>query len=109
GAGLHYFPKLAAEFFLFETDQQEWTLIHAAPAGDIIRLQIEAQKPRDYQWVVHHVERPSNVGFGSVQYKEAASLAALANGAWFYDAAQKNLHVRVAVKAGEDCIINVSF
>ena len=28
---------------------------------------------------------------------------------WYYDAAQKNFHVRVKVKASEDCIINLNF
>ena len=109
GVGLHYFPKLGAEFFLYETEQQEWTLIHAAPAGPIIRLQIEARAKRDYQWVVHHADRPSNVGFGDLKYKEASSQAELHNGSWFYDSVQKNLHVRAAVKPGDDCIINVEF
>jgi hypothetical protein len=109
GVALHYFPKLAAEFFLFETDQQEWTLIHAAPAGDIIRLQIEAKAKHDYQWVVHHADRPASVGFGDVKYKQSPSLAELHNRSWFYDAAQKNLHVRTTVNTGEDRIINIEF
>jgi hypothetical protein len=33
----------------------------------------------------------------------------LADRTWFYDGAQENLHVRVKVKAGEDCIINLNF
>ena len=43
------------------------------------------------------------------QYREVARLEALADDGWFYDAAQKNLHVRVKVKAGEDCIINLNY
>ncbi len=109
GAGLHYFPKLAAEFFLYEAEQQDWTQLHAAPAGPILRLQIEARATRDYQWVVHHTERPSSVGFGDRKFNESASQAELHNGSWFYDAAHKNLHVRTRVAAGEDCIINVEF
>jgi hypothetical protein len=109
GTALHYFPSLGAEFFLLESDPDEWTQVHAAPAGDIIRLEIEAKKARDYQWVVHHIERPSEVGFEGRKYGEVASAAAMKDRTWFYDAAQKNLQVRVRVAAGEDCIVNLSF
>jgi hypothetical protein len=74
-----------------------------------MRLEIESKKDRDYQWVVHHVERPSSVEFEDRKYREVAVLSALADRTWFYDAKQKNLHVRVKVKAGEDCIINLNF
>ncbi|MBZ5728224.1 MAG: hypothetical protein LAP87_24960 [Acidobacteriia bacterium] len=107
--GLHYFPRLAAEFFLLERDAGEYTQVHAAPAADIMRLEIESQKERAYQWVVHHVEKPAEVGFEDRKYGQAEGLAALADGTWFYDAAQKNLHIRARVKAGEDCIINVAW
>ena len=43
------------------------------------------------------------------QYREVSRLETLADDCWFYDAAQKNLHVRVKVKAGEDCIINLNY
>ena len=109
GIALHYFPSLAAEFFLLENDPEDWTQVHAAPAADIMRLEIEAKKARDYQWVVHHIERPSEVGFEGRKFGEAASAAALMDRTWFYDAAQKNLQVRVRVAAGEDCIVNLSF
>jgi hypothetical protein len=109
GVALHYFPTLAAEFFLLESDPEDWTQVHAAPAADIMRLEIEAKKARDYQWVVHHIERPSEVGFEGRKYGAVASAAAMQDRTWFYDAAQKNLHVRVRVAAGEDCIINLSF
>jgi alpha-glucosidase (family GH31 glycosyl hydrolase) len=109
GVALHYFPSLAAEFFLLESDPEDWTQVHASPAADIMRLEIEAKKARDYQWVVHHAERPSEVGFEGRKYGVAASVAAMQDRTWFYDEAQKNLHVRVRVSAGEDCIINLSF
>jgi hypothetical protein len=107
GIALHYFPKLGAEFFLLESDIGDYSQVHAAPAADIMRLEIEAKKDRDYQWVVHHVEKPAEVGFQNVKYREAGSPGAMASGTWFYDAARKNLQVRVRVKAGEDCIINL--
>ncbi|MBZ5624107.1 MAG: hypothetical protein LAQ69_36220 [Acidobacteriia bacterium] len=109
GMALHYFPTLAAEFFLLESDPEGWSQVHAAPAADIMRLEIEARKARDYQWVVHHIERPSEVGFEGRKYGEVKSAGALTDRTWFYDAAQRNLQVRVRVAAGEDCIINLSF
>jgi hypothetical protein len=107
GIDLHYFPKLGAEFFLLEADIGDYSQVHAAPAADIMRLEIESKKARDYQWVVHHVEKPSSVGFQNVKYREVPSPAAIADRTWFYDAARKNLHVRVRVKADQDCIVNV--
>jgi len=109
GVALHYFPKLGGEFFLIESDIGEYTQIHAAPAADAMRLEIESKKDRDYQWVVHHVECPAAVGFEDRVYHPAPSPVALPDGAWYYDAAQKNLQVRVKVKAGEDRIINLTW
>ena len=109
GLALHYFPKLAAEFFLLETDSGEYTQIHAAPAADIMRLEIESKQDRAYQWVLHHVERPSEVGFEDRKYRPVAAAQVVADGTWFYDAAQKNLQIRTRVKAGEDCIINIAW
>ena len=109
GMALHYFPKAGGEFFLLEGDIAEYSQVHASPALDFMRLEIESKKDRDYQWVVHHVDKPSSVGFEDARYGEASTLAALGDRTWFYDAAQKNVHVRVKVKAGEDCIVNLNF
>ena len=109
GIDLHYFPKLGAEFFLLETEIGDYSQVHAAPAADIMRLEIESKKDRDYQWVVHHIEKPTSVGFQDVKYRESSSPAALAAGMWFYDAPRQNLHVRVRVKADQDCIINLAW
>ncbi len=109
GMALHYFPKAGGEFFLLEGDIAEYSQVHASPALDCMRLEIESKKERDYQWVVHHAEKPSSVEFEDRKYREVATLSGLADRTWFYDAAQKNLHVRVKVKAGEDCIINLNF
>ncbi len=105
GMALHYFPKLGAEFFLVEEDG--WTQVHAAPAGDIMRLEIEAKKTRDYQWVVHHVDRPVSVGFDGKMFREVTG--AMADRSWSYDAKTRNLQVRVKVASGEDSIVNVEF
>lgn len=109
GLGLHYFPKLGAEFFLLEKDIGQYSQIHAAPAADIVRLEIDSKKDRDYEWVVHHVERPSIVGFGEQPYRSVTAEAALTDRTWFYDVPAKNLIVRVRVKAGEDNIVNLSW
>jgi len=55
------------------------------------------------------VDRPSSVSFEQRVYRPVASFDALADGAWFYDAAHRNVHIRVNAKAGEDCIINLGF
>jgi Glycosyl hydrolases family 31 len=109
GMALHYFPKLGGEFFLLEGDIADYSQVHAAPALDIIRLEIESKKDREYQWVVHHAEKPVSVDFDETRYREVQKPELLAGGSWYYDAAQKNLHVRAKVKAGEDCIINLNF
>ena len=108
GMALHYFPKLGAEFFLLE-DSGEYSQAHAAPAGDLMRLEIESKKDRPCQWVVHHIDRPSNVGFEERIYRPVEAMSALTNGNWFYDAAGRNLHIRVDAKAGADNIVNLSF
>jgi hypothetical protein len=109
GMTLHYFPRLGAEFFVLEADINAWTQAHAAPAGDIMRLEIESQKDRDYEWVVHHVDRPAEVGFEDLRYRPVTSAASLAERTWFYDLAAKNLYVRLRVKAGQDAIVNLSW
>jgi hypothetical protein len=109
GIGLHYFPKAGGEFFLLEKEIGQYTQIHAAPALDIMRLEIESKKERTYQWVVHHVERPVEVGFDEQKWPSVATLAALADRTWFYDATGKNLLLKLRVKAGEDSIVNLSW
>jgi alpha-glucosidase (family GH31 glycosyl hydrolase) len=98
---------LEAEFFLLEEDIGEYSQVHAAPAADSMRLEIESKKDRRYQWVVHHVDRPAAVSFAGRAYRPVESLGALVDGTWFYDAGNRNLHIRVRVGAGEDCIINL--
>ncbi len=105
---LHYFPKLGAEFFLLESDLADYTQVHAAPAADIMRLEIESKTDRDYQWVVHHLEKPSEVGFGEVKYRQVTGSSGMADRTWFYDPATKILQVRVHVKPDEDNIINLA-
>ena len=97
GIALHYFPDLGGEFFFIEKDLGAYTQVHAAPAADVMRLEIESKKERDYEWVIHHVERPTTVGFEDLQPT------------WAYENEKKNLLVRVHVKAGEDNVIHISW
>lgn len=94
---LHYFLPLGGEFFLLEKDLGAWTQVHAAPAGDILRLEIQSRKDRVYSWVVHRVDRPKSVAFQGREYQ------------WSYDPDRKNLTFTVPVKAGEDNIVHVSW
>ena len=50
---------------------------------------------------------PRFMGYITSSPAPLGSLADLVDGSWWWDAASKNLHVRVTVKAGEDCIINL--
>jgi hypothetical protein len=105
---LHYFPKLGAEFFVLEEDLSDYTLLHAAPALEVVRLEIESLKARDYEWVVHHSGACRRVAqVDGPEYREAASLGTLKPGAWFHDRATDNLHIRVRAGARQDHIVNV--
>ncbi len=102
---LHYFPKLGAEFFLFERDLEDYSQVHAEPAGDYLRLEIESRKERTYEWIVHHLDKPKKIE----GMREIGEAGLLRDGAWFYDRAQRNLHVRIVTHANEDRITNISF
>lgn len=105
---LHYFPKLAAEFFVLEEDLSDYTQLHAAPAAEVVRLEIESLKDRDYEWAVHHSGPCRRVAqVEGPEYREASSLSALKPGWWFYDRQRDNLHVRTRARARRDHIINV--
>ena len=109
---LHYFPKLGAEFFLFDEDAADYTQVHAAPAADLMRLEIESKTARDYTWVVHHVDGVKSVasaGEGEHGLAEVKSAAALRDRSWYTDAGGRNVYVRCRVAAGEDLIVNLSF
>ena len=106
---LHYFPKLGAEFFLYEEDVGDYSQLHAAPAADVMRFEIESKVERDYTWIVHHIESVRTVAVGDAQFKAVPSHAQLVHGTWYYDSTRQNLYIRDRVSAGQDHIINVSF
>jgi len=106
GMALHYFPKAGGEFFLLEGDIADYSQVHAAPALDFLRLEIESKKDRDYQWVLHHMDKPSKVSFEGKPYRQVEGNA-MGDRTWSY--AGKTLQVRAHVKAGEDCRVDVDF
>jgi alpha-glucosidase (family GH31 glycosyl hydrolase) len=106
---LHYFPKLGAEFFLYEDDAGEYTQAHAAPAADIMRLEIESKVARDYTWVVHHIEGVTSVALVDVPFQKVMTATELRDRSWYYDPLLRNLYVRDRVAAGQDHIVNLSF
>lgn len=94
---LHYFPRLGAEFFLSEPGGEEISQIHAGPAGDVLRLEIESKANRRYEWVVHHVSDLRDLSAIGVERAEAR-----------YDEARRELRIPVAARAGGGIILNVS-
>ncbi|MEZ5401066.1 MAG: glycoside hydrolase family 31 protein [Bryobacteraceae bacterium] len=90
---LHYFPRLGAEFFISEPGEEEVTQVHAGPAGDLLRLQIESKVGRDYRWVVHNVSEP---------------LRADPNMPFHYEPKRRELSIPMKAAAGSDRIVNVT-
>ena len=70
---------------------------------------VPARQTHDYEWVVHHVDRPTAVGFENVKYAEARSASQMADRTWHYDAPRRTLQIRVRVGAGKDSILNLTF
>ncbi len=106
---IHYFPNLAAEFFLYEPDLNDVTQLHAAPAGDYMRFEMNSKIEREYAWVAHHVPAVRGVESGGQTYSEARAADALKPGQWFYDKARGNLHVTVKALVDRQVIVNVTF
>ena len=77
---LHYFPSLGGEFFLWEPDVNDNSQFHAAPAGDYVRVEIESQKRRTYEWILHHMKSPREVAEDSGSYQRAGDRASLQAG-----------------------------
>jgi len=106
---LHYFPRLAAEFFLYERGSGALTQFHAGPAGEWMRLEVESAVERRYEWVIHHVSRPSKVWTEQDEYYEVGYRDQLRRGTWWHDAARGNLHIRTQTAGGAGHVIKVSF
>lgn len=106
---LHYFPRLGAEFFLFEEQARDFSQFHAAPAAQFTRLEIESLRDRAYEWVVHHGGACRRVESGGVEFNRVSETSRLAPGSWYYDKSTDSIRVRVRAKAGADQIVNISF
>jgi alpha-glucosidase (family GH31 glycosyl hydrolase) len=106
---LHYYPSLGGEFFLWEPDINENSQFHAAPAGDFMRVEVESQKRRTYEWILHHQNSPREVAEEPGAYQRVASRADLKPGTWWHDDAGNNLHLMLRVEPKTDRIVNISF
>jgi hypothetical protein len=104
---LHYFPRLAAELFLYEPELMRYSQMHAAPALDLLRLEIDSKAERSYEWVVHHAPRPAAVTAGDVVFEEAKDRQRLHPGSWYFDAGRQNVHVAVRTARGERLIVHL--
>jgi Glycosyl hydrolases family 31 len=106
---LHYFPSLGGEFFLWEPEVQENSQFHAAPAGDFMRVEIESQVRRTYEWVIHHAKAPREIAEDAATYQKVAERGSLRPGTWWHDDGLNNLHVMLRAEPGSDRIVNISF
>ncbi len=106
---LHYMPKLAAEFFLFEPQVAEYTQMHAAPALDLMRLEIESKTARSYEWIVHHTPPAREVKTGEQLHRQVTDRKQLRPGTSYYDREQQNLHICVQVGAGQTGLTHIAF
>ena len=106
---LHYFPKLAAEFFVFEPGVNDYTQLHAGPAADQMRLEIESKATRTYEWVVHHLPAVEEVSSDGAILPSVAQGAGLKTGSWIYDTSSRTFRVRLAVPAHKQNVIFISF
>lgn len=106
---LHYFPALAGEFFLWEPDLNENSQFHAAPAGEYVRVEIETQARRTYEWIIHHTRAAREISEESIVYQRVDGQVLLRPATWWHDAAQNNLHVMLRAEPGTDRIVNISF
>lgn len=104
---LHYFPSLGAEFFLAEDNDPDISQFHAAPAGDLIRLETESRADRVYEWVLHQSAGWRSVESGGKEYARVDDRQRLAPGTWHFDAARQSVRIRVRSSAGGDEIVNV--
>ena len=106
---LHYIPRLAAEFFLYEPELGEYSQLHAGPVGESMRLEIESLKSRMYEWVVHHVAEAREVTIGEIAVPRVAEAARLRPKSWYYDKKRGDLRVRVEAVKGGDSIVYLHF
>jgi hypothetical protein len=106
---LHYFPRNGGEFFLWEPETSSYSQFHAAPVGDLMRVETESKVPRIYEWIIHHVGKPVTVGETGRDYGEVKERGELRPGCWWFDAQLGNLHLVLSTPGSEDRIVNMTF
>jgi len=94
---LHYFPRLGGEFFFYEPEASDYSQVHAGPAADVYRVEIESKVDRRYEWVLHHMERPTGV--------EQVDKGPLPD--WKYDPDKRTVRFVVDAPANSDIIHNI--
>ena len=105
---LNYFAGGAAECLLMEEDREAVSQFHAAPAGGIMRLEIQSAKRRTCEWIVRHAGPCREVVSGGAAYVQVKSSDELRPGSWFFDQAKNEIHIQCLVSAGEERIIHVT-
>ncbi len=106
---LHYFPSLGGEFFLWEPEAGGNSVLHAAPVGDFLRVEIETKLQRNYEWVLHHINAAKEVVEEEERYKRVEDRAQLRPGTWWHDEERNDLHIILSAEAGSQHIVNIMF
>ncbi len=104
---MHYYPRLAAEFFLWEPDIESISQFHAAPTTDFIRLESESLTDREFDWVVHNLTPCRAVTEGGREYTRVARRDQLRPGTWLVEGS--DLRIRVRAEAGGDEIVHLAW
>jgi len=107
---LHYYPKNGGEFFLYEPQAGDYSQAHAGPAAGVYRVEMESKVDRNYEWVVHNMDKPKSVEqveSGPLAGTQAAGPAR--PGMWRYDAADRTVHIGIHSPAHSDVIVNLRF
>ncbi|MBI4875386.1 MAG: hypothetical protein HY822_12200 [Acidobacteria bacterium] len=104
---LTYFAGHGAEFLLLEEDANAVSQFHAAPAGDMLRLEILSARERTYEWIVRHASSCGKVVSGGVEFTPVKSRCELRTGTWFRDPANNEIRIRTLVPAGSERILHL--
>jgi hypothetical protein len=104
---LNYFAGGAAECLLIDRDGDSVSQFHAAPAGDLLRLEILSGAAREYEWVVRHAQPCGRVAAAGTDYERITPTAALKPGSWFYDPLKREIRIRCAAGRGEEVVLHL--
>ncbi len=104
---MHYYPRLGAEFFLWESDIKAVSQFHAAPATDFVRLESESLKDRSFDWVVHNLPACKTITEGGRAYSRVERRDQLKPGTWLIESG--TIRVRVRAQAGGNEIVHLAW